>query len=531
MIHHGVDRRQFHAGVRSQHRAAARAELGIAESEVVFLFVGDARKGAVQTMEALGKIPGRLVIVTRSDHGPLKEAARAAGVETRVVLAPPTDRIERFYGAADVFVLPTPYDAFGMVVTEAMACGLPVITTTAAGASEVVADGRTGILLEDVADGEALANAMRRFAEDASFRRDAGAAAAQAMLDLVLGCGRHQDHGGVPGIGRRPGRAMIAFVVNGDEQSAMAMRAQAFARHLARRWPIEVGYRRKGRVGSIPQLAWWLARQRPDAIWVFDMALSGVVAGTLVKPGGARLIIDTGDVIAELARQSRLRGRLGVLATSGLERLAEAAADALIVRGTAHAELYAERGIPTTLIPDGVEVDQFAGVGRREATRHSLGVTDELVVGLVGSTVWSPSLGLTYGWDLVEALGQLRDLPVVGLIVGDGSGIPHLRERARALDVDRPPAFCRPTAVRHAARLVVGVRRVPVDANQRPGRSGPHDREAAAVHGQRPLRAGKPRGRSQARPARPDVDRLRRHRGPRLSRAPRLPNSHSVRGA
>ena len=184
VIHHGVDRRQFHAGVRSQHRAAARAELGIAESEVVFLFVGDARKGAVQTMEALGKIPGRLVIVTRSDHGPLKEAARAAGVETRVALAPPTDRIERFYGAADVFVLPTPYDAFGMVVTEAMACGLPVITTTAAGVSEVVADGRTGILLEDVADGEALANAMRRFAEDASFRRDAGAAAAQAMLDL-----------------------------------------------------------------------------------------------------------------------------------------------------------------------------------------------------------------------------------------------------------------------------------------------------------------------------------------------------------
>ena len=234
---------------------------------------------------------------------------------------------------------------------------------------------------------------------------------------------------------------MIAFVVNGDEQSAMAMRAQAFARHLARRWPIEVGYRRKGRVGSIPQLAWWLARQRPDAIWVFDMALSGVVASTLVKPGGARLIIDTGDVIAELARQSRLRGRMGVLATSGLERLAEAAADALIVRGTAHAELYAERGIQTTLIPDGVEVDQFASVGRREATRHSLGVTDELVVGLVGSTVWSPSLGLTYGWDLVEALGQLRDLPVVGLIVGDGSGIPHLRERARALDVNHRLRF------------------------------------------------------------------------------------------
>jgi glycosyltransferase involved in cell wall biosynthesis len=105
VIHHGVDRRQFHAGVRSQHWAATREELGIAESEVGFLFVGDARKGAVQAIDALADVPGQLVIVTRSDHGPLREAARLAGVASRVVLMPPTEHIERFYGAADVFVL------------------------------------------------------------------------------------------------------------------------------------------------------------------------------------------------------------------------------------------------------------------------------------------------------------------------------------------------------------------------------------------------------------------------------------------
>lgn len=184
VIHHGVDQRQFHAGVRSQYRAGTRAALGIPNSDVVFLFVGDARKGAVQVMDALGDVAGRLVVVTRSDHGPLWEAARAAGVESRVALVPPTDHIERFYGAADVFVLPTPYDAFGMVITEAMACGVPAITTTAAGASEVVDDGRTGILLRDVADRTALVDAMRRFGTDASFRREAGTAAARAMVDL-----------------------------------------------------------------------------------------------------------------------------------------------------------------------------------------------------------------------------------------------------------------------------------------------------------------------------------------------------------
>ena len=60
------------------------------------------------------------------------------------MIEPATHTVERYYAAADVFVFPTPYDAFGMVLTEAMACGLPVITTTAAGAAELVAHGQIG---------------------------------------------------------------------------------------------------------------------------------------------------------------------------------------------------------------------------------------------------------------------------------------------------------------------------------------------------------------------------------------------------
>jgi UDP-glucose:(heptosyl)LPS alpha-1,3-glucosyltransferase len=180
VIHHGVDIRQFNPARRT-HRAEVRRALGIPETATVFLFVGDARKGARETIAALSRTPGHLVIVTRSNPAEFEACARAAGVESRVSFAPPTTAIERYYGAADIFVLPTPYDAFGMVVTEAMACGLPVITTRAAGAAELVDDGVTGLLIPSASDEQSLVAAMCRLVEDQPFRVQAGVRAARSM--------------------------------------------------------------------------------------------------------------------------------------------------------------------------------------------------------------------------------------------------------------------------------------------------------------------------------------------------------------
>jgi glycosyltransferase involved in cell wall biosynthesis len=54
-----------------------------------------------------------------------------------------------------------------------------------------------------------------------------------------------------------------------------------------------------------------------------------------------------------------------------------------------------------------------------------------LTVGLVGSSIWSEKLGMCYGWELIELLRLLPDAPVKGVVVGDGSGIPHLKARCR----------------------------------------------------------------------------------------------------
>jgi glycosyltransferase involved in cell wall biosynthesis len=183
VVHHGVDPTQFSPAAAARHRPETRRALGLGEGDVAFLYVGDLRKGAVHAIRALAAVPGRLVLVSRTDPAPFLQEAAAVGVFDRVTAVPPTDEVQRYYGAADAFVLPTPYDAFGMVVTEAMACGLPVITTRAAGAAEILEDDATGLLVDAPVRDAELAAAMGRVAGDATLRARLGGAAAAAMLD------------------------------------------------------------------------------------------------------------------------------------------------------------------------------------------------------------------------------------------------------------------------------------------------------------------------------------------------------------
>lgn len=184
VIPHGVDGRQFNPDVRARFRTAVRSELGVADEAPVFLYVGDFRKGMEPAIRALSSVHGaHLVGVSRTPPGCCQDLAFSCGVSDRVKLLPPTDRVERYYGAADVLLLPTPYDAFGMVLTEAMACGLPVITTPMAGAAELLTDGVHGLIVSSPTDTTGLSVAMRTLADDESLRSRMGAAAAALMRE------------------------------------------------------------------------------------------------------------------------------------------------------------------------------------------------------------------------------------------------------------------------------------------------------------------------------------------------------------
>ena len=228
---------------------------------------------------------------------------------------------------------------------------------------------------------------------------------------------------------------MIAFVVNGDAESAMGDRARAFAARLPAEWRPVVLYRTGSRAAAIAHFTGALGRIRPTTVYVLDMALSGVVAAALRRVvRGTRFIVDTGDAVTALARSSGGRGPLAIAATAALEGLGTRLAAHLVVRGSAHRELLATRGRASTVIPDGVDLALFHPVDAA-AARARLGFGEELVVTVLGSSVWNPRLRMAYGWDLVEALGLLRGLPVRGLVIGDGTGIAALAERARELGV------------------------------------------------------------------------------------------------
>jgi UDP-glucose:(heptosyl)LPS alpha-1,3-glucosyltransferase len=165
-----------------------RTAHGIAHDAIVFLLVGSgyARKGVGRAIEALAAVPSpaHLLVVGRDKHAARYLAlARRCGVATRVTLAGAQTDPRPFYGAADAFVLPTLYDALSNAVLEALACGLPVVTSDRCGAGELVAAHGAGTVC-GARDVGAIAQGMcALLAEEA--RKRAGAGALSAMRPLA----------------------------------------------------------------------------------------------------------------------------------------------------------------------------------------------------------------------------------------------------------------------------------------------------------------------------------------------------------
>ena len=182
LVYHGVDVETFHPRNRERYQAEVRANLNIAPPTCLALFVGYLAKGAAIAIKVTARVPGvHLVLVSSSDAGADKAVAEAEGVADRVTFVPFTRSIERYFGAADVFLFPTLWEPYGMVISEAMATGMPVITSRTAGAAELITHGRDGWLTDDPWDVAAVTAGLQALAGDAALRQAMGAAARRTI--------------------------------------------------------------------------------------------------------------------------------------------------------------------------------------------------------------------------------------------------------------------------------------------------------------------------------------------------------------
>lgn len=213
------------------------------------------------------------------------------------------------------------------------------------------------------------------------------------------------------------------------------------AARLVDTYVIRIAYRSRRKLVLIFQLFAFLARLHPAAIYVFDISYTGVLAAGCYKLiFRKRLIIETGDAIVELVRSSGSRGKLGLWLTRQLENTAFRIADRIVVRGSFHKELLLRQGIEADVIQDGVDPESWAPEDTSDL-RKQYGLEDVLTVGLVGSSIWSEKLRMCYGWELIETLRLLKDKPVKGIMIGAGSGIPHLKERCREYGIEDKVVF------------------------------------------------------------------------------------------
>jgi UDP-glucose:(heptosyl)LPS alpha-1,3-glucosyltransferase len=167
VIYNGVDLHRFRPERSTTDRASARTEAGLHADDHVVLFAGSGweRKGLATAIEALPRLPGvRLVVIGRGDERRYQRLAVDLDVGDRIRWLGLRADLERWYVAADVLALPTRYEPFGNVHLEALASGLPVVTTTAAGGAEMVETGKNGAVVPP-GDPAALAAAVESLRE------------------------------------------------------------------------------------------------------------------------------------------------------------------------------------------------------------------------------------------------------------------------------------------------------------------------------------------------------------------------------
>jgi UDP-glucose:(heptosyl)LPS alpha-1,3-glucosyltransferase len=195
VIPNGVDTARFAPERLASLRAPERARLGVRDELLCLMVAHNLRlKGFDTALQALAMlrrdgIEPRLAVVGGVPDPLWSDLVGRMGLAHCVTVHGPVVEVERFYAAADVLVHPTRWDACSLATIEAMVAGLPVITTAANGAADLITDGTDGYVLADAEDHRMLAGCIAAL-RDPTLRITIGRAAhlASTNADIRANC-------------------------------------------------------------------------------------------------------------------------------------------------------------------------------------------------------------------------------------------------------------------------------------------------------------------------------------------------------
>jgi UDP-glucose:(heptosyl)LPS alpha-1,3-glucosyltransferase len=183
VVPNGVDATHFSPAARLARRPEARLRRKFQETDFVLLLIGNdwrvkGLETVLQALAAMRDLP--LLLIAAGDDSPasFRETAKSLAILDRCRFESSREDVLDFYAAADLYVSPSREDSFGLPIAEAMACGLPVITSTYAGVAALLRDGVDGFILPQCDDVQGLARILRNLYVEKALRENTGAAAA-----------------------------------------------------------------------------------------------------------------------------------------------------------------------------------------------------------------------------------------------------------------------------------------------------------------------------------------------------------------